>query len=446
MMNSGYKPYLNAEFEALIERIHPPSVSIDNETCKECTLVKVDSANRHGILLEMVQVLTDLDLIISKSYICSDGGWFMDVFHVTDQLGNKLTDEHLIHYIQQALCAGKKGAKAKAKSKEAQRGNLVDPIHVPTDQLNVFEMTVTDRPGLLSEVSAVIVELGLRVVSAVSWTHNTRAACIMYLIDDSIRGPITDPDRLSYAEEQLVNVVGAHHYIGERRRVSLSAPEMGRTHTERRLHQLMYADRDYDLCCCGDEDGKRKATSSCSTCCGVQVSIESCNERGYSVVNVTSRDRPKLLFDTVCTLTDMKYVVFHASVSSQGSLAAQGLRLDVCTQNKVGLLSDISRVFRESGMSVSRADLGTHGDQAIGSFYVTDSSGNHIDPKTVDLVRNEIGEKVLKVNKSSVWDSERYASSSTRSRVEDRSERSSLGSILWSQLERFSSNFGPIRS
>jgi len=39
---------------------------------------QVDSANRKGILLEMVQVLTDLDLIISKSYISSDGGWFMD--------------------------------------------------------------------------------------------------------------------------------------------------------------------------------------------------------------------------------------------------------------------------------------------------------------------------------------------------------------------------------
>ena len=39
---------------------------------------QVDSANKHGILLEVVQILTDLDLLILKSYICSDGGWFMD--------------------------------------------------------------------------------------------------------------------------------------------------------------------------------------------------------------------------------------------------------------------------------------------------------------------------------------------------------------------------------
>lgn len=40
--------------------------------------MKVDSANKRGSLLEVVQVLTDLNLIISRAYISSDGGWFMD--------------------------------------------------------------------------------------------------------------------------------------------------------------------------------------------------------------------------------------------------------------------------------------------------------------------------------------------------------------------------------
>ncbi|KAF5181371.1 Act domain-containing protein acr3 [Thalictrum thalictroides] len=481
MMNSGYKPYFDPEIESLIERMNPPRVCIDNETCKDCSLVKVDSANRHGILLEMVQVLTDLDLIISKSYICSDGGWFMDVFHVTDQHGNQITDKHLIHYIEQALCVGKKGAKA--KEVQTHLGDVGGPIHIQIDRFNAMEMTVTDRPGLLSEVSAVLVELGFHVVSAAAWTHNSRAACIMYFEDESRRGPITDLHRLADAEEQLESLVGAHHFMGERRGVRLSAPEVGRMHTERRLHQLMYADRDYDLCFCddGEADGQKKCSSSCSNCCGAQVSIETCNERGYSVVNVTSRDRPKLLFDTVCTLTDMKYVVFHAAISSQGSLAVQeyyirhmdgcildtegekervikcleasierrvshGLRLDLCTQNRVGLLSDITRVFREHGMSLSRADLGTRGDQAIGSFYVADSSGNAVDSKTVELVRNEIGETILKVNKSSVWDTLRYSSSSARNIETNTARSSSLGGLLWAQLERLSSNFGPIRS
>lgn len=41
-------------------------------------LEQVDSAREHGILLEAVQVLTDLNLCIRKAYIASDGKWFMD--------------------------------------------------------------------------------------------------------------------------------------------------------------------------------------------------------------------------------------------------------------------------------------------------------------------------------------------------------------------------------
>ena len=40
--------------------------------------LQVDSANKYGVLLEVVQVLTDLKLIVKKAYISSDGGWFMD--------------------------------------------------------------------------------------------------------------------------------------------------------------------------------------------------------------------------------------------------------------------------------------------------------------------------------------------------------------------------------
>lgn len=40
--------------------------------------VQVDSANKYGTLLEVVQVLTDLKLTIKRAYISSDGEWFMD--------------------------------------------------------------------------------------------------------------------------------------------------------------------------------------------------------------------------------------------------------------------------------------------------------------------------------------------------------------------------------
>jgi UTP:GlnB (protein PII) uridylyltransferase len=64
-------------------------------------VLQVDSVRKRGLLLEAVQVLADLDLSINKAYISSDGRWFMDVFHVTDRLGRKLTDDSVITFIQQ---------------------------------------------------------------------------------------------------------------------------------------------------------------------------------------------------------------------------------------------------------------------------------------------------------------------------------------------------------
>lgn len=74
---------------------------MDNITRKKATLIKVDSINKHGSLLEVVQVLIDLNLVIKRAYISSDGEWFMDVFHVVDQEGNKLYDSEVIERIQQ---------------------------------------------------------------------------------------------------------------------------------------------------------------------------------------------------------------------------------------------------------------------------------------------------------------------------------------------------------
>ncbi|KAM1480324.1 hypothetical protein ACFX2I_027485 [Malus domestica] len=470
-----YEPYIDPEFEYLIERIYPPWVCIDNDSYKDCTLVKVDSANKHGILLEMVQVLTDLDLLISKSYISSDGGWFMDVFHVTDQLGNKITDESLILYIQQALCTrrGEISKQARVCLRREVTPELKDLA---------LEMTSKDRPGLMSEISAVLVELGCHITAAMAWTHSARAAGIFYIEDGLKGGPITDPVRLAHVEEQLENVIEAHHEEGEKRSVKLTTPAGGHTHTERRLHQLMYADDDYESCRGCDGGGSSAHKRGCDR---THVNIESCKEKGYWVVNVSCRDRPKLLFDTVCALTDLQYVVFHAVVSSRGTMAdqeyfvrhkdgytlnteserhkltlcliaaierriSQGLRLDLGAKNRMGLFSDITRVLREYGLSISRFSLGIHGEKAVGSIYVTDASGHDISPSTVEMVTKEIGESVIAVHKSQKWalqgSSSRTSQKAAKRREEEERPRFSLGGLVWSHLERLSSSFGPIRS
>ncbi|KAJ6405417.1 hypothetical protein OIU84_013387 [Salix udensis] len=366
--------------------------------------------NKPGILLEVVQVLTDLDLIITKAYISSDGGWFMDVFHVTDQQGNKIADIKTIDYIEKAL-----GPKSQEVTTWADKRVGVHSVGGHT----AIELIARDRPGLLSEISAVLANLHFNVVAAEAWTHNRRIACVLYVNDDTTSRAVADPTRLSVMEDQLKNLLrGCEN--DEAGRTSFS---MGFTHVDRRLHQMLFADRDY-------EGGIMATEVDHPPSFKPKITVERCEDKGYSVVTVRCKDRAKLMFDIVCTLTDMQYVVFHATISSDGPHATQeyyirhvdgcvldtegekervikcleaairrrvseGLSLELCAKDRVGLLSEVTRILRENGLSVSRAGVMTIGEQATNVFYVRDASGNPVDMKIVEALRKEIGHTML---------------------------------------------------
>ncbi|XP_054788496.1 ACT domain-containing protein ACR3-like isoform X2 [Prosopis cineraria] len=406
-------PYFDPEYENFSNRINPPRVSVDNASCHDCTLIKVDSVNKPGILLELVQILTDLDFIITKAYISSDGGWFMDVFHVTDQQGKKITDIKTIDFIEKAL--GPKGQSTDgAKSWPAKRIG----VHSIGDH-TAIELIGRDRPGLLSEISAVLANLQFNVIAAEVWTHNRRIACVLY-VNDAATGAVDNPNKLSLMEEQLKNILRGCENDEKVARTSFS---MGFTHMDRRLHQMLFADRDYE--CTGV-----MADVDYPPCFRPKISIERCEEKGYSVVSVSCKDRAKLMFDIVCTLTDMQYVVFHATISSDGPHASQeyfirhmdgctldteaekervikcieaaiqrrvseGVSLELCAKDRVGLLSEVTRILRENGLTVCRAAVSTIGEQALNVFYVRDASGNPVDMKIVEALRKEIGQTMM---------------------------------------------------
>lgn len=79
----------------------------------------------------------------------------------------------------------------------------------------------------------------------------------------------------------------------------------------------------------------------------------------------------------------------------QNTMPAQGISLELCGRDRVGLLSDVTRVLRENGLSVTRAGVSTVGEQALDVFYVRDASGYPIDAKTIEALRQEIGQKVM---------------------------------------------------
>ncbi|RRT55230.1 hypothetical protein B296_00022430 [Ensete ventricosum] len=384
-------PYFDPEYENLSDKIFGPRlvtryidrlrkliwlmflycrVSVDNESCEKCTVVKVDSINKQGLLLKVVQVLTDKDLFITKSYISSDARWFMDVFHVKDKLGNKVTDGKVIRYVQQLATAETQwvvqydivmkanfmndstsffhdshrnanrvcvlqaiGERGELQiSEEAEYCSDDDSGMESSSERTAIEMIGVNRPGLFSEISAALAEQRCNVVEAHAWSHNACLACIACISDESTSTCIDDPRRLSAIEDHLSNILGPSSSLGGKKDSSRSARTCSlgcdnwRGHAERRLHQLMLANQDFD----GPQGPLNNMSSWAMNVDNYEegrrtvVSIDACKEKGYTVVNVECLDRPKLMFDTVCTLTDMQYLVFHANITtSHGPLAHQ---------------------------------------------------------------------------------------------------------------------------
>jgi UTP:GlnB (protein PII) uridylyltransferase len=232
---------------------------------------------------------------------------------------------------------------AKGTPKSAKAKAYANKIFRPEHQNGhtAIEMSGTDRPGLFSEISAALADLHCNIVEAHAWSHNDRLACVAYISEQSTDAPIDDPGRLATIEDHLTMVLQAttapspSGNQANQQEVKtagfLGGSEEGTmTNVERRLHQLMLSARDFDgpsgppsfpaVTSTGSEESDEEGRKT-------MVKIESCDEKGYSIVSIDCKDRPRLMFDTVCTLTDMQYVIFHACISSGGGYAFQ-----VCNQ------------------------------------------------------------------------------------------------------------------
>lgn len=73
------------------------------------------------------------------------------------------------------------------------------------------------------------------------------------------------------------------------------------------------------------------------------------------------------------------------------------MRLELCTEDRQGLLANVTRTFRENGLNVTRAEISTTMGTVLNQFYVTDAVGNSADPKIIESVRQRIGLSNLRV-------------------------------------------------
>mmetsp|Transcript_9155 Transcript_9155/g.22068 ORF Transcript_9155/g.22068 Transcript_9155/m.22068 type:complete len:496 (-) Transcript_9155:335-1822(-) len=165
-----------------------------------------------------------------------------------------------------------------------------------------------------------------------------------------------------------------------------------------------------------------------------EIRVGFCKQKRYWVATIKCKDRNKLLFDTVCTLADMQYDVFHAAIDSHKGQARQeyymrpsrgdsswdaaraqqlramlelavqrrfpqGLKLHIHSVDKFGLLASLSRVLFENQLSVRRAVVKTHrvNNSTGHSFYVMDVTGAPPDQQKVERACRMIGGKLIEV-------------------------------------------------
>uniref|UniRef100_A0A7S0S4Y5 ACT domain-containing protein n=2 Tax=Chlamydomonas leiostraca TaxID=1034604 RepID=A0A7S0S4Y5_9CHLO len=398
------------EYETLELRVHPPNVTIDNESYLDATVITLDSANRPGTLVEVVQCLTEMGLNVRKARISSDGGWFVDEFHT-----DRVTDEAKLKAIRRVLSA---------RTADDSAGFLEE---------TVFELAGIDRAGLLADVVMLLRCNGCDVRTAAVWTYNQRVAFVVSVVDQGAAQPgsragtppsaqsgaaaaaaasqagsmtaIRDPAKLQRLKEMLHKMMAPGHTDMAIVNVAIVK---GLIHHERRLHQLLLQEEEAawnkslqsrahaqgagGAPCANNTSGNssrrssgsedsteagplvRSHTSSSSIAplsesgsagqlhqaaslpahlapapgqpvpsfaglvpllggaaaalispkaCKPYVTVQHAGKLSYWMVTIKCKDRKKLFFDTVCTLADLDYDIYHASVDVEGDVASQ---------------------------------------------------------------------------------------------------------------------------
>ncbi|WIA38412.1 hypothetical protein OEZ86_001738 [Tetradesmus obliquus] len=270
------------EHQTLELRVHPPNVTVDNESYDDRTIITVDSANRPGTLVEVVQCLTELGLNVKRARISSDGGWFVDEFHVTEtagpiQQGRKVTSESKLRVIKAVLNVEYEPESEHDSSQHGPNPTALarqtsDTFDEVWQHSTVFEMAGVDRTGLLADVLQLLTINGCDVRSAAVWTYSGRVAFVVSVVEGCGQQPVRDVSKLHRLKQLLHQMMDA---CGNG--IVNAQPVKGLIHYERRLHQLMLKEEEKEWMRNKDAILQRAGIfppdSSCSCSCHQQGSM-----------------------------------------------------------------------------------------------------------------------------------------------------------------------------
>ena len=341
--------------------------------------------------------------------------------------GDKVRDPKKIHSIKQMLNVYMRDDEAIA--------NADDTDEIKRVETTVFELSGRDRGGLLAEVTDLLTRNGCDVRSAAVWTYNGRVAFVFSITDKG--QPVQDNMKLERLRQLVGEILASTGGTWTVRTLKVR----GEVHHDRRLHQLMLQDE--------REEWERLQSSERNDNISLQstenldesaenfvqkpeskdislsqslrspkfgrpvVDIAHCSHPNYWTVNIRCRDRTKLLFDTVCTLADMDFDIYHATIdSSAGGYAHQeyfirprsgegdfnkysadllkamlessiqrrfpkGLKVHVRSLDRFGCLASLAKQLYQANLSVTRAKVRTFAtsNSSGHTLYVMDASG-----------------------------------------------------------------------
>ncbi len=349
-------------------------------------------------------------------------------------------------------------------------------------ETTVFELAGTDRVGILAEVMQLLAHNGCDVRSAAVWTYRGRVAFVFSVTEKG--KPVADEmklQRLRQMVEEIMHSGGGSFTVR-------TLKVRGEVHHDRRLHQLMLQEerleweranarsgiwksnggikqsplkntnytstRDsvmsvHDDGATADEVSSHPAVngglkpSSSTTSLNEEyrspkfdrptIDIGHCHQPDYWTVNIRCRDRTKLLFDTVCTLADMDFDIYHATIDSDsegwahqefflrprsgdGDFTPQaaallqamlvssiqrrfpkGIKVHVRSTDRFGCLSSLARQLQISGLSITRAKARTFAtsNSSGHTLYVMDAQGGPPDRHRVQGALMQCGGKMI---------------------------------------------------
>lgn len=490
-----------------------------------------------------MQHFTELGLRIASSRISSDGGWFHDVFCITECNGQKVTNPRKVESIKHMLDVYMLDEELVDNGDDTDDMNRVETT--------VFQLAGQDRSGLLSEVTELLTDNGCNVRSAAIWTYRGRVAFVLSVTEKG--RPISDPHKLEALRNLVTGIMkqapSTHAPI-----VDIQQRVRGEVHHDRRLHQLMLRE-ERELWASGvrrfpsvddagsaagagahgsggdmitpslfDEGASSSSSSPADSVSSIhknnhhhhdgtplppspqlppsstatalvgarggipqvpssngkntsysnhynnyhpnstsatttsihqpgsgngttvspfrspkfdrpQIEIEFVEDKNYWSISIRCRDRTKLLFDTVCTLADMNYDIWHATIDavSDGTAAQEyyvrprtgggwsesqaellkamlsssiqrrfpkGLKIHVHSLDRFGCLAALTKVLSDAQLSITRAKVRTFAtsNSSGHTFYVMEAGGGPPDKKVVQDACQQIGGKLVDSN------------------------------------------------